>query len=56
MLMSPEQAIEVLSNATQPQAAGRIDRNGYVAIEQALAVLSEFVKSKSEPTPEGEGK
>lgn len=37
--MTPDQAITTLSEATQPQAAGRITREGYAQIEQALAVV-----------------
>lgn len=49
--MTPEQAIEILSNATQPQAAGRIDRDGYATIDRALAVLKEAL-TPSKPETE----
>lgn len=44
--MTPEQALEILSNATQPQAAGRLDRAAYCAVEQAILVLREAIKKE----------
>lgn len=55
--MNPLQAIQILSDATEPQNAGKISRQGYVAVEQALAVLSSLVKTdeeKKEQNPEDE--
>lgn len=46
--MTPEQALELLGQATQPQLAGQITRQGYAQIEQALAVLGAVVKERAE--------
>lgn len=40
--MTPEQALAILSQATEPNV--RLTRNDYVLINQALSVLQEFIK------------
>lgn len=42
--MKPEQALQVLDEALQPANSGRISRNGYVLIEQALIVMKQLVE------------
>jgi hypothetical protein len=44
--MTPQAALEVLSQATEPQAAGKINREGYVVIQQAIQVLDDLIKSQ----------
>jgi len=36
--MTPDQAIQILAQATQPQMIGQITREGYVQIQHALDV------------------
>jgi hypothetical protein len=45
-MMTPEQALQILSDALQPSMQGRITRAGYVAIEQAIKILTETIQSK----------
>lgn len=47
--MKPEQALQVLEEATQPANVGRISRSGYVQIEQALYVLKQFIEAHAAP-------
>jgi len=44
--MTPEQALQVLSGATEPGV--QPSRRDYVVIEQALQVLAEAIKPKTE--------
>jgi len=46
--MTPEQALQILSDALQPQMQGQITRAGYQAIDRAIEVLAEAIK-KPEP-------
>lgn len=52
--MNPEEALAILSKATEPENAGRISRAGYVQINLALvaieAALKELAALKS-PAP-----
>lgn len=41
--MTPEQALNVLSQATEPNV--KLTRGDYVLINQALVILSEFIKN-----------
>lgn len=41
--MNPEQALGILSQATEPNV--KLTRNDYVLINQALSVLQEFIKT-----------
>lgn len=50
--MTPDQAIQILSDALQPAMSGRITRQGYITIEQALATLAEAIKPKPQNDPE----
>lgn len=43
--MTPEQALSILSDALQPAMIGKISRSGYVAIEEAVRILSEALKT-----------
>jgi hypothetical protein len=45
-MMTPEQALQILSDALQPSMQGRITRAGYVAIEEAIKVLTEILQPK----------
>lgn len=42
--MTPQQALQILDEATAPVNAGKITRGGYVQIEAALRVLAELAK------------
>jgi hypothetical protein len=46
--MTPQQALKVLSDVTEPANAGKITRAGYVMIEQALVVLQDLIASQAE--------
>jgi len=43
--MTPEQALQIVSDALQPSMAGKVTRGGYVAIEEAIQVLTKAVQS-----------
>jgi hypothetical protein len=43
--MTPEQALQIVSDALQPSMAGKVTRAGYVAIEEAIHTLSKIVQS-----------
>jgi hypothetical protein len=38
--MTPSQALQILSDATEPKAQGQISRAGYISIQQALETLA----------------
>lgn len=42
--MTPDQALQILSDATEPSTQGKISRQGYIAIQQAIEVLSAAIK------------
>lgn len=42
--MTPEQALQILSDALQPSMAGQITRAGYIAIDRAIQTLAEAIK------------
>jgi RNA:NAD 2'-phosphotransferase (TPT1/KptA family) len=48
--MTPAEALQVLSEATEPQNVSRITRAGYVRIEQALVCLSDLVTARPNAT------
>ena len=48
--MTPEQALQILSDALQPNMADKITRAGYLAIEQAIQTLATVIKPQPEPT------
>jgi hypothetical protein len=43
--MTPEQALQIVSDALQPNMAGKVTRAGYVAIEEAIQILTKVVQS-----------
>lgn len=54
--MTPSQAIDILSQATDPRTVGKMTRGDYVACDQALAVLAELVKKNAETEESKSGK
>jgi hypothetical protein len=48
--MTPSQALQILSDATEPQAAGKISRQGYLSIQKALEVLAALLPKEETPT------
>jgi hypothetical protein len=48
MNLTPEQALQILSDALQPNVANKITRSGYITIEEALRVLAEAIKQPSD--------
>lgn len=46
--LTPEQAIQILSDALQPQMQGQITRQGYIAIEQAIQIIAAAIKQESD--------
>lgn len=44
--MTAQEAYSILDQATQPQNAGRINRAGYVQIEEALAVILALISKE----------
>jgi hypothetical protein len=49
--MTPSQALQILSDATEPQAAGKISRQGYLSIQKALEVIAAIIPKEEEPQP-----
>jgi hypothetical protein len=48
--MTPQQALQLISEALEPKAQGQISRAGFIAIQQAIEVLAEVIKPEpSEP-------
>lgn len=46
--MTPEQALQLLSEALEPKNIHAISRQGYIAIQQAIEVLEKTIKQKSQ--------
>jgi hypothetical protein len=47
--MTPEQALQVLSDATDPAAAyGKLSRSGFAAVETALKVIAQLIPTQNE--------
>jgi hypothetical protein len=45
--MTPEQALQVLSDATDPAAAyGKLSRSGFAAVEMALKVIAQLISTQ----------
>jgi hypothetical protein len=42
--MTPEQALQILSDATEPSNIGKISRQGFIAIQTAIEVLAQVIK------------
>jgi hypothetical protein len=49
--MTPAQALQILSDATEPNAQGKISRSGYIAIQKALEILAALIPKEETPTP-----
>jgi hypothetical protein len=41
--MTPQQALQLISEALEPKAQGQISRAGYIAIQQAIEVLAKAI-------------
>ena len=50
--MTPESALQILSDALQPNMADKITRAGYLAIEQAIQTLAQAIKPNTESDSE----
>ncbi|MFZ6028045.1 MAG: hypothetical protein ACOYYS_10045 [Chloroflexota bacterium] len=48
--ITPEQSLEILDQATQPEMIGRLMRQDYCKIQAALTVLAQFVAEHKQPT------
>jgi S-adenosylmethionine/arginine decarboxylase-like enzyme len=46
--MTPQEALQLLSSALEPQAQGQISRAGYISIQKALEVIAEALNPKPE--------
>ena len=44
--MTPEQALQLLSDALEPRNINAISRQGFIAIQKALEVLAEAITPK----------
>jgi len=42
--MTPDQALQLVSEALEPKAQGQISRQGYIAIQHAIEVLAAAIK------------
>jgi hypothetical protein len=49
--MTPDQALQLISEALEPKAQGQISRQGYIAIQHAIEVIAAAIK-KDEPSEE----
>jgi hypothetical protein len=49
--MTPQQALQLISEALEPKAQGQISRAGYIAIQQALEVIAALIPKEEEPQP-----
>jgi hypothetical protein len=48
--MTPEQALQILSDATDPAAAyGKLSRSGFTAVDQALSVIAKLITTPNVP-------
>jgi hypothetical protein len=46
--MTPEQALQLLSEALEPKNINAISRQGYIAIQQAIEVLANEIKKETD--------
>ena len=47
--MTPEQALQILSDATDPAAAyGKLSRSGFAAVEEAIKAIGKFISTTQE--------
>ncbi len=44
--LTPQAALQILSDALQPQMQGQITRAGYMAIDKAIEVLASAINPK----------
>jgi len=46
--MTPQQALQILSDATDPAAAyGKLSRSGFAAVEAALNVIAQLIPTQA---------
>lgn len=48
--MTTEQALQIISDALQPQMQGQITRAGYIAIEEAIKTIAAVIKPEPSET------
>jgi hypothetical protein len=48
--ITPQQAIQLLSEALEPKAQGQISRAGYIAIQKALETIATIIPKEETPT------
>jgi uncharacterized membrane protein YgcG len=48
--LTPEQALQILSEALEPKFQGQISRTGYIAIQSAIETLAVAIKTKPTET------
>ena len=48
--MTPEQALQLISEALEPRNINAISRQGFIAIQQAIEVLAAAINLRLEPT------
>jgi hypothetical protein len=46
--MTPQEALQLLSDALEPRNINAISRQGYISIQKAIEVLAEIVSTKPE--------
>lgn len=49
--MTPEQAIQLLSDALEPRNINAISRQGFIAIQQAIETIAEALKQVNTNDP-----
>jgi len=49
--MTPSQALQILSDATEPSNIGKISRQGFIAIQKALETIAALIPKEEEPQP-----
>jgi hypothetical protein len=49
--LTPQQALQILSDATEPANIGKISRQGFIAIQKALETLAALLPKEEEPQP-----
>jgi hypothetical protein len=50
--MTPQQALQLISEALEPRNLNQISRSGFCSIQQAIAVLAKAITP--EPSPEND--
>ena len=46
--MTPEEALQILADATEPGMSGKITRSGYALIEEALKTIKNAISKKEQ--------